>query len=333
MNSQSLKQILSWFIFISSALLFWGCFEGAPHSNPLDPRSNNFENAGAITGFVTGFYPPFEGIGSVEVRLSPGGLVTSTDAAGRFDFFDIEPGRYTVSAERPGFGSVSDTINVLLNEQTPVSLRMNGLPVIASADFKTFHLSRWWPPPQDQFWLDIAVVASDPDGAGDVETVFVEIPIFNLVDTLQFDRGRFITRLREEEIGLSVEAISGHDIQVIVRDQVGAESVYPGQRISRIISETPTANTPSGLSTVSANPPVFSWTVEGISYPFNYQIDISLVNENIPTLVQTIPNIPSDSLSITGPASLPTGQYFWTISIIDEFGNQSRSKEAGFIVP
>lgn len=333
MNSQSLKHIFSWFIFVAAILFVWGCFDGAPHSNPLDPRSDSFKNAGSINGFVTGFYPPFEGLGSVEVRLSPGGLLTNTDAAGQFDFFDVEPGRYIVSAERPGFVSVSDTIDVLLNEQTPISLRLNGLPTITSADFQTFHLSRWWPPPQDQFWLDINISATDPDGAGDVDAVFVEIPIFNLVDTLQVDRGRYITRLREEEIGLSVEAISGHDIQIVVRDQVGAESVFRGQRISRIISETPTANTPSGLSTVNSNPPVFSWSVEGINYPFNYQIDIFLVNENIPTLVQTIPSISSDSLSFTGPASLPTGQYFWTISIIDEFGNQSRSKEAGFIVP
>jgi hypothetical protein len=30
---------------------------------------------------------------------------------------------------------------------------------------------------------------------------------------------------------------------------------------------------------------------------------------------------------------LPTGQYYWTVSVLDAFGNQSRSKEAAFRIP
>ncbi len=332
MHSQSLKRITSWSIFSVVALFVWGCFEGAPHSNPLDPRSDNFENAGAITGTVTEFYPPFDGLDRTEIRLSPGDRVTNSDASGRFDFVGIEPGRYVVSAERAGFASTADTIDVLLGEQTPVALRMDGLPVIVDVQLRTFHLSRWWPPPQDQFWLDVSVQVTDPDGNGDIEAVFLEIPAVELIEPLQFEQSRYTAQLREEDIGVSVEAIVGRDITIIVRDLVGEESVLAGQRISRIIEETPVANDPSELSLAPSNPPVFFWSHPPINYPYRYQVDVSRVDEGIPTLVQTIPDIPSDSLSITGTATLPIGQYIWRVSIIDEFGNRSRSREAGFLI-
>ena len=330
MQSQSLTRKTSWSIFFVVALFVWGCFEGAPHSNPLDPRSDNFENAGAITGTVTEFYPPFSSLEQAEIRLSPGGRVTNSDASGRFDFVGIEPGRYVVSAERAGFASAADTIDVLLGEQTMVGLRMDGLPVIVNAQLRTFHLSRWWPPPQDQFWLDVSVQVTDPDGNGDIEAVFLEIPAFDLLEPLRLDQSRYTTQLREADIGFSVEAIVGRDINIIARDLAGEESVLERQRISRIIEETPVANDPSELNFASSNPPVFFWTHPPINYPYRYQVDVSRVDEGIPTLVQTIPDIPSDSLSITGTATLPIGEYIWRVSIIDEFGNQSRSREAGF---
>lgn len=316
-------------------MLVGGCFEGAPHSNPLDPRSEEFENAGAITGTVTTFYTPFDGLSSVEVRLSPGGLVTNTDTNGRFDFVGIEPGSYTLSAGLPGFAPASQEIEVVLNELEEVTFRLDGLPVIIDAQLQTFHLSRWWPPPADQFWLDIRVSVSDPDGVTDVESVFLEIPVVNLVDTLQAarDAGQFTVRLREDDIGVSVEAIAGHDVNITVRDRVGEESVQSGLRISRIIEETPVASTPTGLTEAATNPPVFTWQDEQVNYPFTFQVNIARVDDSIPTLVQTITEIPSDSLSVRASSPLATGQYSWTVSIVDEFGNQSRSREAGFFIP
>ena len=333
MNSQSLTYICNWFILLAASLSLGGCFEGAPHSNPLDPRSDNFENAGSITGTVTGFYPPFSGLGGVEIRLSPSDRIAISDATGRFDFVNIPPGTYALTAERAGFAAATEAVNVTLNIQTPVTLRMDGLPVFEDVELKTFHLSRWWPPPSDQYWLDVSIRVSDPDGNADIEAVFLEIPIVSLVDTLQNVRGRFVTQLREADIGVSVEAIAGHDINVTARDFAGEETVLLGQRISRIISEVHVADDPSELREASTNPPVFSWSNDQpVNFPYEYQVDITRVDENIPTLVQTITGIPSDSLSVEGLTALPTGQYFWTVSIIDEFGNQSRSREAGFLI-
>ena len=172
-------------------------------------------------------------------------------------------------------------------------------------------------------------------GRADVEFVFIEIPIVGLKDTLQIgrDMGSFSLRLREEDIGVSVEALAGHDVNFMVQDQAGEETAVIGQRISRIIEETPVANDPTGLITAPENPPMLSWTDVRVNYSFKYQVDITRVDQSIPTLVQTIRDIPSDSLSARAISMLPAGQYFWTVSIIDEFGKQSRSREAGFIIP
>ena len=315
--------------------MVWGCFEGAPHSNPLDPRSDNFENAGSVTGTVTQLYPPFSGLSGVELRLSPGDYLTTSDGAGRFDFLGVEEGRYTISAELDGFIAEEQVVDVEINQQAGVIFRMDGVPFIRELDIQTFHLSRWWPPPVDQFWLDISARVDDPDGIADIEAVFVDIPIVDLADTLLVERdvGQFSLRLREEDIGVSVEAIAGHDINITVRDREGEQSVLMGQRISRIIGETPVANNPTGLNEAESNPPAFFWSDVRVNYPFTYQIDVARVDENIPTPVQTIPGISSDSLSVQATVSLPAGQYIWTVSIVDEFGNQSRSREAGFIIP
>ena len=96
-----------------------------------------------------------------------------------------------------------------------------------------------------------------------------------------------------------------------------------------MISPTPLALSPEDLTLLSNDLPEFTWEPISLAYPFSYRIDIVRVDQNIQSLVQTISDIPSTAVSMQATDTLASGEYFWTISIVDEFGNMSRSREAG----
>jgi hypothetical protein len=43
-------------------------------------------------------------------------------------------------------------------------------------------------------------------------------------------------------------------------------------------------------------------------------------------------NIENYLLSYPYPSTLEKGDYFWTIAVVDEYGNYSQSKESSFVV-
>jgi len=59
-------------------------------------------------------------------------------------------------------------------------------------------------------------------------------------------------------------------------------------------------------------------------------VDVVREETNIQVSVESHENIPSLQTSIRVANPLTPGDYFWTVSVVDAFGNRSRSKEAGF---
>ena len=317
------------------AVFLAGCFEGAPHSNPLDPRGGEFENAVLVTGITTGFYAPFLPLRDVEVRLMPGAYQAVSDADGRFSINGVPAGTYRYTAQKDGYSTIEDSITVTLDAPAVLDVRLGGLPSIDNVVLKTFHLSRWWPPPVNQYWIDVEVEASDTDGIADLEQVMLEIPAFDLAYPLTPTGApqQFTTRLREEDLGVPVPSILGHDIHVRAMDRAGFEGGLVSDRIVRVINESAVALAPAELALISNGLPEYRWTGVTLPFPFTYQINVLRVEANIQTRTQTITGVPGDHLSFQATEALPAGEYIWSVSIVDEFGNKSRSREASFRVP
>lgn len=62
---------------------------------------------------------PVEG---VLVSLSPGGLSKTTDAAGYFEFTDLESGQYTITVQKNGYQANRKTVNTVAGETSEISV-------------------------------------------------------------------------------------------------------------------------------------------------------------------------------------------------------------------
>jgi len=317
------------------ALLLGGCLDGASRTNPLDPRGEDFEGVGAVSGRVTGFYPPFAGLDGVEVRIEPGPVTATTRDGGAFGVDQLPEGEYILTASRAGYATVVDTCTVRVGETAQVELRLDGLPAVDRLEIQSVHISRWWPPPQELFRLEVTAEVGDPDGLSDIERVWIEVPAVGLVDTLVASAvpGRYLTILQESTLPVGVESLLGHDHLLFVRDRAGVVTASGARQIARLIAPTPVALTPTSLALLADAAPLFTWEPLLLVFPYTYRLDIVRVDENIQTVVEIIENLPPAAKSFKAPNALAAGEYFWTISVVDEFGNRSHSREAGFRIP
>lgn len=311
-----------------------GCFEGAPRNNPLDPRGENFQDAGGLTVQVTTFYAPKRGLGEVTVQTDPGNFTGQTDASGTVFIPDLASGAYTIHASRDGYATQSTVIEVTAGEFSNVALALPGLPEFLDIDINTVHISRWWPPPQELFRLNLNVELDDRDGLADIESVWLEIPSLDYRVNLspQTTPGTFSRLIQGDSLPAPLPALLGQDMFLYAEDRSATINQSEKQAIFRVIEASPLAVSPRDLDLLDTSSPALSWEATSINFPFTYTVNVVRVDNNIQNLVRSIPEIPADSTSLQLDA-LATGEYFWTVSVVDAFGNTSRSREAGFRIP
>jgi hypothetical protein len=313
-------------------LILAGCTADAERNNPLDPKSGNFDNSGNLSGRVMRFYSPFAPITDAEIRLEPGPLLALTDNAGNFQLFDLQPGRYKISAIKTGYASYSDSVEISTQQTSNKDFNLNGLPVISGVTITTQRISRWFPT-TDVLSFEIIANVSDPDGVNDISTVRLTIPQLNFEDSLNpVAPGIFSKQYLESTLpGRNLFNLVGHNLEVMATDNVGYTSASVEEKIVRIISEVPVAVSPVALQRLSNPQPELTWRQETVvPYKFTYRLDLFRDDSGITTTIETQPGISGEQTTTRVTNNLTTGRYFWTISIVDEFGNTSRSKEAAF---
>ena len=318
-----------------------GCLGEAPHDNPLDPNSDDFVREGAIEGRVTDRAEvPLAG---AEVRLIPSAsgsqteLVGRTDAAGAFEITGVAEGtgyRLQVSLAGYGVGVVEPIVIRAGTTEALPALRLNALPAFTGATFRTVHISRWWPP-DDQFFLEIGAQVNDADGLFDIDEVSFEIPDFNFTVSLDPQTsGRFDKSIRADSLPTaSLQSLLGRTLRLNVRDKEGVIVRSSPRQLVRVVEDTPIPTAPRDNLLLSMNRPLLTWDPFPAAFSFTYRIDIFRDEVNQDVLVRQFPDIAMDVTSLQLLSPLATGPYFWTLIVVDEFGNQSHSKEAAFRIP
>ena len=231
----------------------------------------------------------------------------------------------------PGFATAYDTTDVELGASAEASFVLNGLPTIDSAQFATVHISRWFPS-SDLFRLDVNVLAGDRDGLPDLDVVVLEIPAAAYVDTLRVgaEPGRFDLQVPEAELGRTLHSLIGVSLRLRAIDRLGDETVVSDLGLTRVIDLVPTAASPQSLEAVEDPTPELRWDPVFLPFDHSFRVDVVRVDDDISTSVYVRGGISPDSLTATVPVPLDPGSYYWTVSVTDEFGNRSRSREAGF---
>jgi hypothetical protein len=325
-------------------LLCWtGCVGDLPRDNPLDPRSDQYQPKGRIEGLITRQYPPYPPLAGVMVYLWPEadtltqGRTTRSNATGRFTFDGIPPGRYRLWVQAAGYRALQDTqhVEVFANQTLTTTFRLNALPYFAAYMLTTVHISRWWPQ-TDLYRLEVEAHVIDPDDLRDVIRVWLKIPVLQFVDTLQSlqPAGRFFSMIPAEALPTSsLHALLGYDLYLGALDRNGDTVYTPALRLSRIIDPVPTALEPRGLAVVDTTQPLLRWERLSMPFAFTYRIDVVRREADVDIPIVTLDNLSARRDSVRIPQPLAPGVYYWTVSVVDAFGNRSRSKEAGFQVP
>jgi hypothetical protein len=316
-----------------------GCLTDAERTNPLDPLSDDFEDVGAVAGFVARLTRPADGIRDATVHLVPleSGVIlqTLTDAEGHFTVSGAPTGRYLLTAEAPGFALDADTVEVTLGQVSEETLLLNGIPAVAQS-VHTEYIERWFPP-FPLYRLVVSATVSDPDGLSDIEEVTVVIPDLGFEDSLAAvagQPGQYGRIFEEDELPAPLFEIIGLPVRVEATDRAGVTGAAQGVQVVRTLQTAPEPVAPARADTVHTTTPTLQWNPVGLSFAFTYSVQLNRVFSDLVVPLQTFDGLPPSQTSLVVPAGLlePGGEYNWTIAVVDAFGNLGRSKEAGFRV-
>ncbi len=308
------------------------CTSPAEHSNPFDPQSPLYTTNGRLAGVVTGFYQPYRPLSGAMVQVQPAGLATNTDSQGGFFIDNLVPGVYTAIASAAGYAADTASIEVIARQSRRFEFRLDGLPVVQSPRVVSTHVSTR-ESVIDQFFMEVGVELSDPDGANDIKKARVQIPSVGFADTLS--RGAGPTRWQriftpDELAGIDLYNLTGASFQLLVEDFPGEQTTSETFFLTRVIAEVPQAVSPTDGITLQIDSPTFIWQLAPIPFNHTLRVEVFRLVAGFPTFIAAIGNIAAASTSVKYPGRLASGNYYWTVKLIDDFGNSSRSKEATF---
>ncbi len=274
------------------------------------------------------------GIGSALVTLLPLNIATRTDANGYFAFSTkIATGNYTLTVQKENF--VTDTLQLSfkVDEQQTISFLLNGFPVITSSQVITQKIDQYFPGPI--YSATFTATVADPNGDVDITSVWLS------VDTLRFPMLYVVTENKFQVIILpenlpsnTIEVLIGKNMYIAAKDTQQVVGKSAPITVTRIIETGATPLYPKYTDSTVTSTPEFKWSAPSVSFNFTYTITVVRQESGTETIKWSKEKLGSYLVSYPYPnvSPLQKGNYFWTISIVDEYGNISRSKQSPFIV-
>jgi len=328
-----------------AASLTAGCLGDAERGNPVDPRSDNFRDAGSVVGSVVRESAPSEGIPGALLTLAPaaGGAALQTFAAGdgSFEFANVPAGTWIAVASRTGYSPDTTTVEITAGRLAPaMTFHLNALPRITAQSVRSERINRFFPDPGVFSQIIVEATVLEPDGAADLVAVDFVIPDFDNPSVLLFrdslfaipnTQNLFRRVIPEEDLPVSIQDLLGRNLYIEARDRSGAVQRGSDTHVVRIVEAIPETVFPQTTSDIVTVPFTLQWQPLTLPYAFTWRIEVFFVPA--PGLEQPLPpvnSIPSSETELTVSAVLPAGNYAWRVSAVDQFGNLARSREAGF---
>ncbi|MBN2378802.1 carboxypeptidase regulatory-like domain-containing protein [candidate division WOR-3 bacterium] len=299
------------------------------HDSPYDPESPDYRGEGSVLGWVktrTG-----EPIPGITLVVEPETTITQlqlSNEEGFFEFKNIAAGGCKLTAEKEGFATDSTWLEVKVGGEDTVTFFLDILPQFTFCKITTRHVL-------DNVHVFFQASVTDGDGPVDVESVIAWVP--DLIDTIELNYDSEtqtywkIVEVNELEIG-SVENLIGKDCLFLISDKANQKVLSEPVRLARVIYPTPEVISPTNFERVGKNPTLV-WHRTNLNYPFTYAVELIDYEEGVPHVTIWVKeHIESDDTSVVVPLDLSPDIYSWAVWVVDEFGNRSRSKQAGFEV-
>ena len=309
-----------------------GCSPDAPHDNPLDPGSPNRITDGNLSGKVLTLFSLTSGISGALVAIEGTNLAEVTDSDGSFTFSNAPSGSITVVITKSTY--LTDTLRIVLpiGGSLDTLIHMDALPQVSDAQVVTSKIDQWYLGPA--YTASISCNVMDPDGFLDVDTVYVKI------DSLAF-RMNYNTTSSSYQVTINADSLPNENLQWLVGKQFDVVAIdhergvgqSQGFYVTRIIEVESTTNKPQNGDTITTHFPTFDWNPVRVSFGYTQQLQVVSLAGGSQTLVWSLSGLNSSITNFNYPDSLVGGEYYWTVAIVDQFGNSSRSLQASFVVP
>lgn len=325
------RALLAGFFVLAGA---GGCFSDAPRDNPFDPQADDFQSVGSVQGQVTNRLGRAVPGARIELHQD---VRATTDAQGSFRLPRVPADSVSITAAKDGYAPDSASVQVEVGEQANVLLQLNALPVFDSVSVRSAHVQRFVAEPTNLYQLEVEAQVSDPDELPGLDSVMVTIPSLGVQEIVEREATgeRYVQFLRPSELPVeSLHDLVGRRFFLVVRDQEDNVARSAPQYLTRVIEPSPQAL----QGRVEGDSVQFQWRPsvgeEDDPYPFEYTYRVSVYRTEggFERLQARYENIVSDSTSLRAPAPDVPSSSYWTVAVVDAFGNWSRSKESGFEV-
>jgi hypothetical protein len=321
-------------LLLLTAIVLSGCAENAPHDNPLDPDSPMYSREGSVGGRVM-IENQNSGVARATVWDITAGVAVLTDSSGYFSFGTLNAGEHTFVTTKSNF--TNDTFRVAVSAGTTqqITRYVNGAPVVSFQQILTRKIDQYFPSPQ--YFVDISATVSDPNGISDLDSVWFGFDSLRYPLTYSVSTKNFHATIYKYDIPTNtIQYLVGKPLMIYSRDIKHSMSVSPQFFVTRVIENeaTPISPSPFIKDTVAADSITFKWTPPSVTYNYSYNLTLSRVDAGTQTVVWTHTGLNSffEERSYDGTVKQPAGNYVWTVTVVDDFGNYGRSKESAFVI-
>ncbi len=314
------------------AIFISGCVNDAPHDNPLDPHSLGYSNLGDLTGQVI-IASRSTGISGALVTENTLKLSVGTDSLGFFSFTGLLAGGHTFICSKENFTADTFHVTIQAGEKSQIVRGLNGAPNVASQKISTRKIDYVSFSPQ--YFVDVEADVSDPNTINDLDSVWFNVDSLLFPMTFSPTAKKFVATVYKSQFPTNtIQILTGKPLHIISRDQHFATNISEPFYISRVIENTSTPISPAGANTVRMDSLFFKWIPPDVT--FNYTTTITVYRTGTENVVWSHAGVISffEELQYPtdGSAPLLSGNYFWTATVADDFGNYARSKESYFVV-
>ncbi len=311
-------------IFIATIFILLSC--NAERSNPLDPQNPN-NTLFKIEGNVQTVSFPRKKINDVNVYWNTGSSFVTTSNDGSF-FIELTKNKNGwLVFSKEGYSIDSVYINWGNEKRKNLSVFLNALPQLFSNTFSSIVIQKY--PNRKDYYIETIVKLKDNEN--DIDSLFFENKDLKIFEYLNYN---VVKSLWERIIPLknlnlrTLDELIGKTVLYSAKDKDGKIFELSETSLKRIIREEILIISPGNRQEVSL-PLTLKW---GKYQPgFNLKFKVEIFRDSDPDeLVFQKEEISQDKLFINVNDELTSGNYYWVIYCIDEFGNQGSSKSASF---